>query len=125
MYSSQSAISAIRSAGAAWQGSPVGRRNPADAWRRSGPPLKAQNAFVRSAIITLVSLSVIACVLELSGLLDRSEEHTSELQSLTRISYAVFCLKKKTIITNILSYCVIFIVKLLRTLITTIIDTDK
>src|SRR3546814_6900010 len=26
----------------------------------------------------------------------RSEEHTSELQSLTRISYAVFCLKKKT-----------------------------
>src|SRR3546814_3712600 len=27
--------------------------------------------------------------------LDRSEEHTSELQSLMRISYAVFCLKKK------------------------------
>src|SRR3546814_7862781 len=26
----------------------------------------------------------------------RSEEHTSELQSLMRISYAVFCLKKKT-----------------------------
>src|SRR3546814_3397339 len=29
-------------------------------------------------------------------LLRRSEEHTSELQSLMRISYAVFCLKKKT-----------------------------
>src|SRR3546814_4207073 len=29
----------------------------------------------------------------------RSEEHTSELQSLMRISYAVFCLKKNTIIT--------------------------
>src|SRR3546814_3656340 len=28
--------------------------------------------------------------------LHRSEEHTSELQSLMRISYAVFCLKKKT-----------------------------
>src|SRR3546814_14400277 len=27
--------------------------------------------------------------------LERSEEHTSELQSLMRISYAVFCLKKK------------------------------
>src|SRR3546814_9918770 len=27
---------------------------------------------------------------------DRSEEHTSELQSLMRISYAVFCLKKQT-----------------------------
>src|SRR3546814_7734882 len=31
-----------------------------------------------------------------SELLSRSEEHTSELQSLMRISYAVFCLKKKT-----------------------------
>src|SRR3546814_2375967 len=30
----------------------------------------------------------------------RSEEHTSELQSLMRISYAVFCLKKKTPTTN-------------------------
>src|SRR3546814_1762786 len=30
----------------------------------------------------------------------RSEEHTSELQSLMRISYAVFCLKKKNNITN-------------------------
>src|SRR3546814_8478302 len=29
------------------------------------------------------------------SLADRSEEHTSELQSLMRISYAVFCLKKK------------------------------
>src|SRR3546814_8446862 len=32
-----------------------------------------------------------------AGAIDaRSEEHTSELQSLMRISYAVFCLKKKT-----------------------------
>src|SRR3546814_5847413 len=30
----------------------------------------------------------------------RSEEHTSELQSLMRISYAVFCLKKKKELTN-------------------------
>src|SRR3546814_4643821 len=30
-----------------------------------------------------------------SNEVDRSEEHTSELQSLMRISYAVFCLKKK------------------------------
>src|SRR3546814_3172796 len=35
---------------------------------------------------------------EANRLLDtRSEEHTSELQSLMRTSYAVFCLKKKTI----------------------------
>src|SRR3546814_8696914 len=32
---------------------------------------------------------------QLRDLLSRSEEHTSELQSLMRISYAVFCLKKK------------------------------
>src|SRR3546814_4638030 len=32
---------------------------------------------------------------EEGGAEDRSEEHTSELQSLMRISYAVFCLKKK------------------------------
>src|SRR3546814_2643120 len=31
----------------------------------------------------------------------RSEEHTSELQSLMRISYAVFCLKKKTKLSKI------------------------
>src|SRR3546814_1302534 len=39
------------------------------------------------------------------GVLDaRSEEHTSELQSLMRISYAVFCLKKKTMHTYITQY---------------------
>src|SRR3546814_1584309 len=31
----------------------------------------------------------------------RSEEHTSELQSLMRLSYAVFCLKKKKLLINI------------------------
>src|SRR3546814_2031110 len=34
-------------------------------------------------------------VLDVSAAAKRSEEHTSELQSLMRISYAVFCLKKK------------------------------
>src|SRR3546814_8021493 len=32
----------------------------------------------------------------------RSEEHTSELQSLMRISYAVFCLKKKKYVTTVI-----------------------
>src|SRR3546814_1128679 len=36
----------------------------------------------------------------LTRILMRSEEHTSELQSLMRISYAVFCLKKKTQLQN-------------------------
>src|SRR3546814_5177172 len=35
-----------------------------------------------------------------SAICSRSEEHTSELQSLMRISYAVFCLKKKRNITE-------------------------
>src|SRR3546814_2281152 len=35
---------------------------------------------------------------------DRSEEHTSELQSLMRISYAVFCLKKENQIITSLTY---------------------
>src|SRR3546814_7204317 len=34
----------------------------------------------------------------LGSLRPRSEEHTSELQSLMRISYAVFCLKKKKVV---------------------------
>src|SRR3546814_9203104 len=41
------------------------------------------------------SLAVLAAV-SAAGADVRSEEHTSELQSLMRISYAVFCLKKKT-----------------------------
>src|SRR3546814_9074702 len=44
------------------------------------------------------------CVLNIDAILEtrpsRSEEHTSELQSLMRISYAVLYLKKKTIIQN-------------------------
>src|SRR3546814_8797581 len=42
---------------------------------------------------------VVSCIAKGAHSLDavrRSEEHTSELQSLMRISYAVFCLKKKT-----------------------------
>src|SRR3546814_4141887 len=39
---------------------------------------------------------ILAHILAVEGEQRRSEEHTSELQSLMRISYAVFCLKKKT-----------------------------
>src|SRR3546814_10758607 len=44
-----------------------------------------------------VAVLVFTNLLLLPVLLSRSEEHTSELQSLMRISYAVFCLKKKNI----------------------------
>src|SRR3546814_10668438 len=46
---------------------------------------------------TLVELSIEEVkAMGKQGMAHRSEEHTSELQSLMRISYAVFCLKKKT-----------------------------
>src|SRR3546814_4137273 len=48
----------------------------------------------RHAVIAAVRLAVIPPVV---AAVMRSEEHTSELQSLMRISYAVFCLKKKNI----------------------------
>src|SRR3546814_5005222 len=51
--------------------------------------------FVRplALLVIVASRSINALIWAL--LLVRSEEHTSELQSLMRISYAVFCLKKK------------------------------
>src|SRR3546814_5120344 len=61
----------------------------------------------KSPLVLLTGLGAMTAVLMLvfkdtilslvaSVQLSRSEEHTSELQSLMRISYAVFCLKKKT-----------------------------
>src|SRR3546814_2863841 len=47
-------------------------------------------------IDTLHKFSLTECGGKFPVAADRSEEHTSELQSLMRISYAVFCLKKKT-----------------------------
>src|SRR3546814_9742673 len=41
----------------------------------------------------------------------RSEEHTSELQSLMRISYAIFCLKKKKILINRYNYKTILLTR--------------
>src|SRR3546814_10889797 len=50
---------------------------------------RRQRWFVNGALVVIAGL-----------VLSRSEEHTSELQSLMRISYAVFCLKKKKKIKN-------------------------
>src|SRR3546814_6468607 len=45
--------------------------------------------------ISFTATSIFASATTMPTTLARSEEHTSELQSLMRISYAVFCLKKK------------------------------
>src|SRR3546814_9764885 len=70
-------------------------------------PRRVQSALLLSAALgsvlfalgdSLVELAVARALIGLGvagGLMSRSEEHTSELQSLMRISYAVFCLKKK------------------------------
>src|SRR3546814_1256096 len=56
---------------------------------QSGALLAAQPDIARGSAQPAYALSYGAGIF-------RSEEHTSELQSLMRISYAVFCLKKKT-----------------------------
>src|SRR3546814_4945286 len=52
----------------------------------------------RETVLTTRRGSDIGSAMTNRAVFDRSEEHTSELQSLMRISYAVFCLKKKTIV---------------------------
>src|SRR3546814_9689271 len=58
-------------------------------------PLPSADVFPPARTSTQL-LTCAACLLQQIAPLSRSEEHTSELQSLMRISYAVFCLKKKT-----------------------------
>src|SRR3546814_1801334 len=52
----------------------------------------------RTILLASKSLKMACCPSGARPGAERSEEHTSELQSLMRISYAVFCLKKKKII---------------------------
>src|SRR3546814_1076117 len=52
--------------------------------------------------------------LKVAGEAMRSEEHTSELQSLMRISYAVFCLKKKNTNSRTTILTLLHIVKIVR-----------
>src|SRR3546814_1796692 len=55
----------------------------------------AENYGIRGHQSGKSTLTPVFAVFPVFLLLHRSEEHTSELQSLLRISYAVFCLKKK------------------------------
>src|SRR3546814_6057853 len=65
------------------------------AWNRQCPSRRL-NGPARSAIAMWCGgESVFSVVNHVRSAPKRSEEHTSELQSLMRISYAVFCLKKK------------------------------
>src|SRR3546814_4711974 len=61
------------------------RHQPAEEFRQGGEPLLVGDDAGTTEAVQVAELAE-----------PRSEEHTSELQSLMRISYAVFCLKKKT-----------------------------
>src|SRR3546814_2419966 len=56
---------------------------------------RAPSRVASSAMMTLSTMPSASSASGLPSSIRRSEEHTSELQSLMRISYAVFCLKKK------------------------------
>src|SRR3546814_1982764 len=66
------------------------RPSPRQAPKRRSFLVQAEKAWRRSS-----RFSTASSVSQLSWIERRSDEHTSELQSLMRISYAAFCLKKK------------------------------
>src|SRR3546814_1669291 len=55
----------------------------------------ANGSFHLGHILEYIQADIWVRAMRMAGHTVRSEEHTSELQSLMRISYAVFCLKKK------------------------------
>src|SRR3546814_4479633 len=75
-------------AGGAWHGEPGAGRGADDA----GGVADQHRRWVRC---TAGARSLTPAAADAGARSWRSEEHTSELQSLMRISYAVFCLKKK------------------------------
>src|SRR3546814_695358 len=64
-------------------------------WRQMNASLFEALAVERVTMFVVLSIIILVAVFNILSSLIRSEEHTSELQSLMRISYAVFCLKKK------------------------------
>src|SRR3546814_3241325 len=69
------------------------RRRPSVAGRRRRPGRRLRLEEIRRAPVS--ESTGAQCTWPVAAAGWRSEEHTSELQSLMRISYAVFCLKKK------------------------------
>src|SRR3546814_4605685 len=67
------------------------------AWLIKGIPHSLRSAIAAGIglFLAIIALSNAGIVVPHPATKVRSEEHTSELQSLMRISYAVFCLKKK------------------------------
>src|SRR3546814_10280226 len=64
--------------------------------KRIPPPKGDRDAPLKAMLVDSWYDPYLGVVILVRVMEGRSEEHTSELQSLMRISYAVFCLKKKT-----------------------------
>src|SRR3546814_3107126 len=79
--------------GLLWRTSALDRHDRLREQRAAALELRYQAVGIGSEIVAVVRGDAVA----------RSEEHTSELQSLMRISYAVFCLKQK-ILTQLYNY---------------------
>src|SRR3546814_9334737 len=77
-------------------------RSPDRLFEREQPLLVLEDEVVGVTIVGIGRTRADLRILQPLGLL-RSEEHTSELQSLMRTSYAVFCLKKKKHSTNLIN----------------------
>src|SRR3546814_3012118 len=75
--------------------SAFGLSDSASASLPTGGKASPPRAGARSQALATAAISMADFVPSMKELNIRSEEHTSELQSLMRISYAVFCLKKK------------------------------
>src|SRR3546814_8322111 len=74
---------------------------PSSRWTPRNSVIAASESGMRCSLPAFIRLAGIVHTAPCRSIsdhvaLNRSEEHTSELQSLMRISYAVFCLKKKT-----------------------------
>src|SRR3546814_10571307 len=72
-------------------------------WTAVAPPIGAaeRRARLAAAQERMTEIGAAALLVHAGPSLRRPEEHKSELQSLMRISYAVFCLKKKSTANNI------------------------
>src|SRR3546814_3495615 len=73
--------------------SSIGGMVPVNSTRTDWPPTKSMPRF--SPFTATSAIEMMTRMMLMAEATLRSEEHTSELQSLMRISYAVFCLKKK------------------------------
>src|SRR3546814_7078652 len=72
----------------------VDARSPTSSWQQATTTLPSSRVLRTLQPVVIVRPDTVSDCYNTARESQRSEEHTSELQSLMRISYAVFCLKK-------------------------------